>query len=74
MATNTASPKESKKNGKNKGKSSKNEVNKTLPVTNHVATKGLNKPLSTSDTDLSKMDSRASPEMVRGIVSILLTV
>ena len=69
MATNTGSPKEPKKNAKNKGKPLKNEkINKTLPVTNHLAPNSLNKPMSTSDTDLSKMGTRASPEIVRGII------
>ena len=65
MAISTESPKEPKKNLKNKGKTHKNEVmNTSMPVANHVKVNGLNKPLSTSDTDLSKIENRAGPKLV----------
>ena len=65
MAISTESPKEPKKNLKNKGKAHKNEVmNTSMPVANHIKVNGLNKPLSTSDTDLSKIENRASPKLV----------
>ena len=62
----TGSPKEPKKNVKNKGKPPKNEsMDRSLPVANHVKENGLSKPLSTSDTDLSKMgSSTVSPKPV----------
>ncbi|CAB4011228.1 EH domain-binding 1 1 isoform X3 [Paramuricea clavata] len=65
MATNTGSPKEPKKNMKSKGKAQKNEkMNMSLPATNHVTENGLNKALSTSDTDLSKIiENKPSPKL-----------
>ncbi|XP_028394739.1 EH domain-binding protein 1-like isoform X2 [Dendronephthya gigantea] len=63
MATNTTSSKEVKKHVKSKGKTHKNDtMNMSLPVANHVIENGLNKPLSTSDTDLSKIENRSSPK------------
>lgn len=65
MATNTANSKEVKKHVKNKGKSHKNDtMNLSLPPANHVIENGLNKPLSTSDTNLSKIGNRSSPKKV----------
>ena len=65
MATNAGSPKETKKNTKNKSKTLKNEgMNTSLPAANHIVAEDLNKPMSTSDTDLSKIENRATPKLV----------
>jgi hypothetical protein len=64
----TGSPKEPKKNTKSKGKPQKSQtLDRSLPVANHIKENGLNKPMSTSDADLSKTGGRKSPKPVSSL-------